>query len=74
MRRIIQTMSNIMIYTEVINGLGKFLYTYMTNWFISEFGVPYYISITATNEFGVGKVSTATVITKSESKLSYLTL
>ena len=74
MRRIIQTMPNIMIYTEIINGLGKYPYTYMTNWFISEFGVPYYISITATNEFGVGEVFIATVITKSESKLFYLTL
>ena len=73
-RHTIQTMPNIMIYTEIINGLGKFLYIYMTNWFISESGVPYYISITATNEFGVGKVSTATVFTKSESKLLYLTL
>ena len=67
-------MPNIMIYTEIINGLSKFLYIYMTNWFISESGVPYYISITATNELRAGEVSTATVFTKSESKLSYLTL
>ena len=74
MRHIVQTISNIMIYTEIINGLGKFLCIYLTNLFISEPGVPYNISITATNEFGVGEVSKATVFTKSESKLFYLTL
>ena len=60
-------------YTQIIGGLRKPSALSTSKYIISTGpGVPYYISIGAVNELGVGNITSVTVFTKSESKDNFI--
>ena len=59
-------------YTQIVGGLRKPNALQGVNGIFSTGpGVPYYISIGAVNELGVGNITSVTVFTKTESRYNY---
>ena len=57
------------IYTQITGGLRKSNSLLTSKYIVSTGpGVPYYISIGAVNELGVGNIASVIVFTKTESK------